>query len=161
MRRRFVVASTLVVLVVLAVLGLAATSGFAHIRVTKTRVAIRDSGTEGVPNGRFRLALKGVAYDSGKDMITPIGGKAVIRDGQAQMPVSGSDVLTGKKGTLYIHFEGVLVNVDRSHYAEYGTWKLEQFGTAGVYKSWRGSGRWAAAGVKSNYYIEWDGLVTR
>src|SRR5882672_2199785 len=152
MRRRFVVAATLVVL---AVLGLAGTSGFAHIRVAKTRVAIRDSGTEGVPNGRFRLALNGVSYDSGKDMITPIGGNAVIRDGQAQVPVSGSDVLTGKKGTLYIHFDGVLIDVATSRYAEYGTWKIEQFAAAGVYKSWKGGGRWAAVGVNNHYSIEW------
>ena len=158
MRRRFVVAATLAVL---AVLGLAGTSGFAYVRVAKTRVVIRDSGTEGVPNGKFKLALNGVSYDSGKDLITPIGGNAVIRDGQAQVPVSGSDVLTGKKGTLYLHYDGVLIDVDTHHYAEYGTWKLEQFGTAAVYKSWKGSGRWAAAGVNGNYYIEWDGLVTR
>ena len=158
MKRRFVVTAALAML---AVLALAGTSGFARVRVAKTRVAIRDSGTEGVPNGKFKLGLNGVSYDSGKDMITPLGGTAVIRDGQAAVPVSGSDVLTGKKGTLYIHFDGVLIDVDRNHYAEYGTWKLEPFGTAGVYKSWKGSGRWAAAGVNGNYYIEWDGLVTR
>jgi hypothetical protein len=158
MRLRLLVAATLAVL---APLGLAGTPGFAHVRVAKTRVAIRDSGTEGVGNGKFTLALNGVSYDSGKELITPLGGNTVLRDGQAQMPVSGNEVLTGKKGKLYVHFDGVLINVDTDRYAEYGTWKLEQFGTAGVYKSWKGSGRWAAVGVNSNYYIEWDGLVTR
>ena len=159
MRLRLLVAGTLAVL---ALLGLVATSGFAHVRVAKTRVAIRDSGAEGVPNGnKFTLALNGVSYDSGKELITPYGGSKVIRDGQAQMPVSGSEVLTGKKGTLYVHFDGVLIDVATNRYAEYGTWKLEQFGTAGVYKSWKGGGRWAAVGISNHYYIEWDGLVTR
>jgi hypothetical protein len=158
MRLRLLVAVTLAML---AVFGLASTSGFAHVRVAKTRVAIRDSGTEGLPNGKFTLALNGVSYNSGKELITPLGGNTVIRDGQAQLPVSGNEVLTGKKGKLYLHFDGVLVNVATNRYAEYGTWKLEPFDTAGVYKSWQGSGRWAAVGVKTNYWIEWDGLVTR
>ena len=157
MRLRLLVVGTLAVLVVL---GLVGPSGFARVRVAKTRVAIRDSGTEGVPNTKFTLRLNGVSYDAGKELITPYGGSTVIRDGQTQMPVSGSDVLTGKKGTLYIHFDGVLIDVTPTRYAEYGTWKLEPFGTAGVYKSWKGGGRWAAVGINNHYDIEWDGLVT-
>ncbi len=158
MRLRLLATGTFAVLVML---GLAGTPGFAHVRVAKTRVAIRDSGTEGVRNGKFRLALNGVSYDSGKELITPYGGNTVIRDGQTQMPVSGSAVLTGRKGTLYLHFDGVLIDVATNRYAEYGTWKLEQFGTAGDYKNWKGGGRWAAVGLNTHYYIEWDGLVTR
>jgi hypothetical protein len=158
MRLRLLVALTLAAL---AVLGLAGTSGFADARIAKARVAIRDSGTEGVPNAKFTLALNGGSYDSGTERITPLGGNPVIRDGQAQMPVSGNELLTGKNGKLYIHFDGVLINVTTNRYAEYGTWKFEQFGTAGVYKSWTGGGRWAAVGAGSNYWIEWDGLVTR
>ncbi len=158
MRLRLLVAVTLAVL---AVFGLAGTSGFAQVRVAKARVAIRESGTEGVPNAKFTLALNGVPYGSGKELITPLGGNTVIRDGQAQLPVTGNETLTGKKGTLYIHFDDVLIEVTAHRYAEYGTWKLEPFGTAGVYKSWKGGGRWAAVGVDTHYYIEWDGLVTR
>ena len=76
MKRRLLVAGTLAVLVVV---GVASTSGFACVRAAKTRVAIRDNGTEGVPDGRFTLALSGVLYDAGKDLITPLGGNAVIR----------------------------------------------------------------------------------
>src|SRR2546426_1012977 len=61
MRLRLLVAATLAVL---AVLGLAGTSGFAHVGFAKTRVAIRDTGTEGVPNGKFRMTLNGVSYDA-------------------------------------------------------------------------------------------------
>ncbi len=66
---RLLVAGTLAVLVVL---GLAGPSGFARVRVAKTRVAIRDNGTKGVPNEKFTLALNGVSYDAGKGVITPI-----------------------------------------------------------------------------------------
>lgn len=158
MRLRWLVTGTLAVFVVLGLLG---TSGFARDRAAETRVAIRDSGTEGVPNETFTLALKGVSYDSGKGMITPLGGNTTIRDGQAQMSVTGNDLLTGKKGKLYLHFDGVLINVTTNRYAQYGTWKIEPFEAAGIYKTWTGSGRWAAVGVNSHYNIEWDGVVTR
>ena len=44
-------------------------------------------------------------------------------------------------------------------YNEYGTWQIQR--GSGIYKGWKGSGRWANVSTPSTQNIEWDGLVTR
>jgi hypothetical protein len=43
-------------------------------------------------------------------------------------------------------------------FAEYGTWQIS--GGSGIYKGWKGGGRWASASAASSNSIEWDGYVT-
>jgi hypothetical protein len=114
-------------------------------------------------NGHFHLLLDAVAKDSGTTVIRPNVGAITMVAGQSQAPVTGSDNLTSKRGTLSISFQGVVINVrdfsggdDFSN--EYGTWKIS--GGSGIYKGWKGGGRWALVGSSSVNNIEWDGSVT-
>ena len=46
-------------------------------------------------------------------------------------------------------------------YIEYGTWHINgNFGT-GMYKHWRGGGRWAATDDERHYSIRFEGFITR
>ena len=140
--------------------GLAAAPGGAGVQAGN-RVVIRDTGVDGVFHGKFALAVNGVTFDTGNGLITPVVGNTIVRDGESQEPVSGSEIFTGKKGTLRIHFEGVAIEVGNNKYAEYGSWKIEQLNASGVYKTWMGGGRWANAEVNGHYSIEWAGVVRR
>jgi hypothetical protein len=135
-----------------------------------SRVAIqeqnKDVGNE--HHGHFRLVLNDITVDSGKSSIVLIGiaaGQAKTVGGQPQEPVAGNDNLTGKKGTLSIVFRGISIpvnlnpNTGNGYYAEFGTWKVAH-GT-GMYKGWKGSGRWADSGNPAIDNIEWDGYITR
>jgi hypothetical protein len=134
-----------------------------------SRIAIHEQN-KGVGNehhGQFRLVLNDISVDSGKTSITLIGvaaGQAKTVGGQQQEPVAGNDNLTGKKGTLSIAFRGVSIpvnlnpNTGNAFYAEFGTWKVAH-GT-GMYKGWKGGGRWADSGNPTIDNIEWDGSIT-
>jgi hypothetical protein len=135
-----------------------------------SRMAIHERNKEVGMNhlGQFRLVLNDVRVDSGKTVITLIGqaaGLATTAGGEPQEPVAGNDNLTGKKGTLSLAFRGISipVNLDpvtgHGFYAEFGTWKVAA-GT-GMYKGWKGGGRWANSGNPSIDNIEWDGYITR
>jgi hypothetical protein len=78
--------------------------------------------------------------------------------GQAQYPVTGYNDLKTKKGTLNFSFVGISILVNGKFYNEYGSWKVRS-GT-GMYKGWKGGGRWADVGTPSADNIEWDGVVT-
>jgi hypothetical protein len=134
-----------------------------------SRIAIHEQNKEvgNEHHGQFRLVLNDVSVDSGKTSITLIGtaaGQAKTVGGQPQEPVAGNDNLTGKKGTLSIAFSGISIPVNlnpstgNAFYAEFGTWKVAH-GT-GVYKGWKGSGRWADSGSPAIDNIEWDGYIT-
>jgi hypothetical protein len=166
------VLSTVMVAVVAAAAAVVSTSvafGASRAQAARSHVAIKEHGnahpaTGLVFLGRFRLELDGAAFDSGSTSIRPNAGNPKTVDGQQQLPVAGDDNLTGKKGSLTIHFRGVSIPVDTSasgdaYYAEYGTWKIT-FGS-GIYKGWKGAGRWANAGTPSTNNLEWDGYVTR
>ena len=134
-----------------------------------SRIAIHEQNKEvgNEHHGQFRLVLNDVSVDSGRTSITLIGiaaGQAKTVGGQPQEPVVGNDNLTGKKGTLSIAFSGISIPVNlnpstgKGFYAEFGTWKVAH-GT-GVYKGWKGSGRWADSGTPAIDNIEWDGYIT-
>jgi hypothetical protein len=81
-----------------------------------------------------------------------------------QTPVRGSNNLKSTKGTLSLVFRGVgleIKNIDPAKLeftAYYGTWQIQ--GATGIYKGWKGGGRWAGASTPSAHNIEWDGYVT-
>jgi hypothetical protein len=118
-------------------------------------------------HGQFRLVLNDITVDSGKTSITLIGssvGQAKMVGGQPQELVAGNDNLTGKNGTLSIAFRGISIpvnlnpNTGKAYYTEFGTWKVAH-GT-GMYKGWKGSGRWADSGSPTIDNVEWDGYIT-
>jgi hypothetical protein len=118
-------------------------------------------------HGQFRLVLNEITVDSGKTSITLIGsavGQAKTVGGQPQELVAGNDNLTGKKGTLSIAFRGISIpvnlnpNTGNAYYTEFGTWKVSH--GIGMYKGWKGSGRWADSGSPTIDNVEWDGYIT-
>ena len=115
--------------------------------------------------GRFTLLLNGVIQGSGTTDIVPNELAVKTIDGQQQTPVFGYDNLTTKKGTLSLAFRGVSIAVSNldptkeAFYNEYGTWQIQR--GSGIYKGWKGGGRWANVSTPSTQNIEWDGFVTR
>jgi hypothetical protein len=115
--------------------------------------------------GRFILLLDGVIQGSGATDIIPNESAVKTVDGQQQTPVFGYDNLTTKKGTLSLLFRGVSIAVNNldptkdPSYNEYGTWQIQR--GSGIYKGWKGGGRWANVGTPSANNIEWDGFVIR
>lgn len=156
---------------VLAVASIALASNGATQKATgKSRIAIRNlvsshQSSDGTYKGRFVLVLNGVNQDSGTNFIRPANGQLRTVDGQVQEPVlAARNNLTGKRGTLTLLFRGVgvtIANIDPTKDAfgiEYGTWQIT--GSSGIYKGWKGGGRWANAYTPSANNIEWDGYVT-
>jgi hypothetical protein len=156
---------------VLALAGIALASNGASQKATGTSAIVikeRGSGQQSSDHtfrGRFNLLLNGVIEDSGATDIIPHEGAAKTVAGQQQTPVFGYDNLTTKKGTLSLVFRGVSIvvnNLDPTKdpfFNESGTWQIQR-GT-GMYKGWKGGGRWADVGTPSANYIEWDGVVIR
>ena len=136
----------------------------------KSRISIRSlvnahQSSDGTYKGRFVLILDGANEDSGTNFIRPGNGPLKTVGGQDQEPIfAARSYLTGKKGTLGILFRGVSItvnNIDPAKEAsgiEYGTWHITA-GT-GIYKGWKGGGRWATSFSPSANHVEWDGYVT-
>jgi hypothetical protein len=122
-------------------------------------------GSDKTFRGRFSLLLNGVIQDSGTTDIIPNEATVKTIDGQQQTPVFGYDNLTTKKGTLSLVFHGVSIAVNNldptkePFYTDYGTWQIQR--GSGIYKGWKGGGRWANVSTPSAQNIEWDGFVTR
>jgi hypothetical protein len=114
--------------------------------------------------GPFRLMVNGRPVDSGSSSIVlNTGGALKLVDGQSQQSRSGSDTFKGKKGTLTLVFRGVGIAVttstrDSQYEVEYGTWTIST--GDGMYKGWRGGGRWANASVPTDSHVEWDGYAS-
>jgi hypothetical protein len=102
-------------------------------------------------------------FDRGTTQLGPVAGHTPdYVDGQEQRPIHGTDMFTGKKGTLDIKWRSVEIEIDRTSPIEvtiqYGTWQVTS-GT-GAYKNWKGGGRFAAVLAKQFQGV-WDGFVTR
>ena len=111
--------------------------------------------------------LKGVAgTDSGTGGFTLLAASPPrVSDGQYFTTVKGIDALAGKKGEVTLSFVGIQVNPGGDFLVEYGTWRILAGRGTGIYKSWRGGGRWTAVlqgtARGHNYSIGWEGLVTQ
>ena len=70
-----------------------------------------------------------------------------------------TDTVSGKKGGLIITFVGTSVNAAEKVYIEYGTWQIGSDLRTGMYKHWRGGGRWAATDDERHYSIRFEGYV--
>lgn len=139
-------------------------SGNSGVAAVKVHVAIEERlgskpNSDQTHSGKFSLKISGLVKDSGTSVVSPKVGAAQIVGGQLQYPVSGYDNLKTKKGTLSLSFAGISILVNGKFYNEYGSWKLQ--GGSGIYKGWKGAGRWADVGTPSADNIEWDGIVTR
>jgi hypothetical protein len=156
---------------VLAVASTAFASSGANQRAAgRSLIVIKERGSSQQSSdktfrGRFSLLLNGVIQDSGATDIIPNESAVKTVDGQQQTPVFGYDNLTTKKGTLSLVFHGVSIAVNsldptkEPFYNEYGTWQIQR--GSGIYKGWKGGGRWANVATPSANNIEWDGFVTR
>src|SRR5262249_14437264 len=155
--KRLIAVTAVVVMLGAANSGVAG-SRVGHAPAATSRIAIVELGNahpttgSGVFtfNGRFKLLIDNVAKDTGTTVISPHVGAQKVVGGQTVAPVSGYDNLTSKQGTLSIAFRGVTITVaplagSDSFYNEYGTWKIN--GGSGIYKGWKGGGRWALVGT--------------
>jgi hypothetical protein len=156
-------------MLVLAGVALGSTSG-KQTTAGKARIAIKERGSAALTSdktlkGRFSLTLNGVIEDSGTTVIRPNQGNTKTVGGQQQTPVFGYDNLTSKKGTLSLSFSGIDItinNIDPTKGVfdiESGTWQINR--GSGIYKGWKGGGRWANVGTAAVNIIEWDGYITR
>ncbi len=149
------------ILAMAAIAAIAVPGATATSETKQLRVIISEKGhIEPLPPaGKFVLS-GAAADDSGTSVITPGHGPERIRDGQSFATVSGTDSLTGKKGDLLIRFDGISVSAATHQDVDYGTWRIYTgFGT-GMYKGWKGGGRWAAIDRGRSYVIRFEGLVT-
>ncbi len=161
------VAATTLATLVVASMALGST-GAKQATGAKSLIALKEHGSAQMTSdktfkGRVSLVLNGVIEDSGSTVIRPNEGTMKTVGGQQQTPVFGTDNLTTKKGTLSLSFRGVsiTISIDPAQdpfYNEYGTWQIN--GGSGIYKGWKGGGRWALVGTPSANNIEWDGYVT-
>lgn len=114
--------------------------------------------------GHFRMMVNSRPVDSGSSSIAlNTGGALKLVDGPSQQYRSGSDTFKGKKGTLTLTFRGVAIAVttsttDNQYEVEYGTWTIST--GDGMYKGWKGGGRWANASLPSASHVEWDGYAS-
>jgi hypothetical protein len=131
---------------------------------SRTHIEIRERGSMSTFRGTFVLELNYLnIFDRGTTQLGPEASHATNNvEGQEQRPIHGTDRLTGKKGTLSLKWRSVEIEIDRTSPVEvtiqYGTWQITS-GT-GVYKSWKGGGRWAAV-LGQQLQAVWDGYVTR
>jgi hypothetical protein len=157
---------------VLVLAGIALGSGKAKQGATlKAPISIKSlvdahQSSDGTYRGRFVLVLNHANEDSGTNFIRPGNGPLKTVDGQVQEPIfAARSFLTGKRGTLALLFRGVSVTVNNIDPAkepsgiEYGTWQITA-GT-GMYKGWKGGGRWATSFSPTANNVQWDGYVTR
>jgi hypothetical protein len=156
-----VVASALALLVLVSTVPRA--SGRVRTAVVKTHVAIQERlsaqpNSDQTHSGKFSLRVNGLLKDAGTSSVSPNVGAAEIVGGQVQYPVTGYDELTTKKGTLNISFVGISILVNGKFYNEFGSWKIRT--GSGIYKGWKGGGRWADVGTPIADNIELDGLAT-
>jgi hypothetical protein len=113
--------------------------------------------------GKFLMDVDGVRY-AGTSTLRPTIDSNKLVGGQLQAPVRGSNNLKSTKGTLSLVFRGVLIEINNidptkhGFFAGYGTWQIR--GATGIYKGWKGCGRWADASTPSANNFEWDGFVT-
>jgi hypothetical protein len=133
------------------------------VAAVKVHVAIKERlsskpNSDQTHSGKFRLEISGLLKDSGTSRVSPNVGAAQIVGGQLQYPVTGYDNLKTKNGTLSFSFVGISILVNGKFSNEYGSWKAQ--GGSGIYKGWKGGGRWADVGTPSADNIEWDGLIT-
>lgn len=105
-----------------------------------------------------------------RDKGTSVGGGSIgapkLLDGQRVIPITGSDSLTSKLGTLVISQKLVITYVDgiggavgNRYHAGIGTWRVVR-GT-GAYKGVTGGGRYADVGLPNGFVrVNQEGWVT-
>ena len=138
-------------------LGAITISGADATTAGKLRVVITESGTVYPLGGTFVLT-EPAGNDSGTSTIQVNIGPGLFRDGQRYEIHRGEDSLNGKKGGLTLAFSGASVNAGTNLYIEDGTWHVTA--ASGVYKGWKGSGRWAGTDNGQKYHFQWEGLIT-
>ena len=135
----------------------------------KQRIAIEGVYSQGSGTGTFKLVPKTpgpLTADSGKFVGSGDIHPLVIRNGQSVEVISGSDVMTGKNGTLTVtqQLEMVVAGGPLAGGARYrvitGTWSLS--GGTGAYKGLTGQGAYAAVALPrygNNVRFSEEGIV--
>jgi hypothetical protein len=131
-------------------------------RATKQRISFLQTFNVQTGAGTWKLIPLSpgpLEADSGKQNGDGAAGASVLRNGQRVTPISGSDRMTGKQGTLVISQNLVSTNVGKRYSADIGTWKFVS-GT-GAYKALSGGGRFAGVGLPGGIVIiNQEGWVT-
>ena len=172
-------AATFVSVLSCCVIALVLSGAATGAAASRSKIAIHEDGTNAQNSpantgvrGVFTIELAGRPYGpAGTTLIYPSPGGTRYVNGEAQIPFSGTNHLTSKKGTLELAFTGIHIDVNMKvtpsgdvvgSGAEYGTWKISA--ATGIYKGWKGGGNFAAVlyGYQNlqPHAVEWDGYVT-
>ena len=168
-RRALGVLALTAAILALAVQGATASISSRGTAASKLRVVIDEQAVYENTTGRLRdtFVLKGAAVsDSGTITGPPTSNSPVrARDGQYFYTVRGTNILHGKQGEVTWSFDGIHVGAGGDFFVEYGTWRILAGTGTGLYKGWRGGGRWAgvlrSTATGDRFTNSWEGLVTR
>lgn len=122
--------------------------------------------------GKFTIYLRGLPFGpAGTTLWFALPGNTRYVHGQAQIPFSGTDHLTSKKGRIDLAINGTRIDLNQKvtpsgnvfgPMVRYGTWKVAS--ATGIYQGWKGGGDFAELffGYQNAqpYSVEWDGFVT-
>ena len=151
-----------VALIVVASVALGSTGGRQAPSGSPISITNRLSASTG--KGTFRMVVDASTYTGTATARSTVDSQKVV-GGQVQTRVHGSNDLKSTEGTLSLAFRGVFLpieNIDPTKEgfgAGYGTWQIRR--ATGIYKGWKGGGRWADAAAASTENLEWVGLVTQ
>ena len=145
-----------------AFLSASVSVGSARALANKQRIAIEEKSTLGTHGGTFRLiplTPGPVKADSGTFTYTAQPLPTAIRNGQRVARYTGTDTLTGKRGTLYISNTTASTDAGGGYSVGTGTWSVG--GATGAYVGLNGRGRAAAVGTPGGLTISrYEGYVT-
>jgi hypothetical protein len=129
----------------------------------KQRIAME--GTFDTNTGRSTWVLipltKGpLVRDSGTGSGTGDVKKTIVRNGQSVTPITGSDILNGKRGAIAVTQKVESRSAGHGYNADVGTWTFT--GQLDDYEGFKGGGGFAAVGLPNGkLFIRSEGWVSK
>jgi hypothetical protein len=133
-----------------------------------------------VPEGKQRIAIEGtfdtetgkstwklipltagpLIADSGTGQGSGDVKKPHLRNGQSVIPITGDDLLNGKRGSIVLEERVESRSVGRGYSADVGTWTFT--GQLGAYAGYRGGGGFAGVGLPNGkLLLRAEGFVSK
>jgi hypothetical protein len=114
--------------------------------------SFQDSAAGAGLRGKFTINLRGLPFGpAGTTLYFGVPGNTRYVHGEAQIPFSGTDHLTSKKGRIDLAVSGTRIDVNQKvtrsgnvfgPIVRYGSWKIAS--ATGIYQGWKGGGNFAA-----------------
>jgi hypothetical protein len=151
-----------VAMIVVASVALGSTGG-QQVPSTGSPISIANRLRSSTNKGTFRMVVDARTH-TGTATVRPTVDSNKVVGGQVQTQIHGDNTLKSTEGTLSLVFRGVIVGIKdidptkEGFGAGYGTWQIQR--ATGIYKGWKGGGRWADASTPSTDNLEWVGFVT-